>query len=113
MQELANRMAERGGEVVKALFKMGVMATITQTIDADTAELVVEEFGHKAKRVSADDIEIGLRADDGGHAAGEQQRRLASFERGQLALDHSLAGVAVAAVFLARQFLLNELDHRR
>ena len=65
VQELANRMAERGGEVVKALFKMGVMATITQTIDADTAELVVEEFGHKAKRVSADDIEIGLRADDG------------------------------------------------
>jgi translation initiation factor IF-2 len=61
VQELANRMAERGGDVVKALFKMGVMATITQTIDADTAELVVEEFGHRAKRVSADDIEIGLR----------------------------------------------------
>jgi translation initiation factor IF-2 len=61
VQELANRMAERGGEVVKALFKMGVMATITQTIDADTAELVVEEFGHRAKRVSADDVEIGLR----------------------------------------------------
>lgn len=65
VQELANRMAERGGEVVKALFKMGVMATITQTIDADTAELVVEEFGHKAKRVSADDIEIGLRDAEG------------------------------------------------
>ncbi|SMF74548.1 bacterial translation initiation factor 2 (bIF-2) [Tistlia consotensis] len=66
VQELANRMAERGGEVVKTLMKMGVMATITQSIDADTAELVVEEFGHRSKRVSAQDVEIGLRgsADD-------------------------------------------------
>ncbi len=60
VQELANRMAERGGEVVKALMKLGVMATITQSIDADTAELVVEEFGHKVKRVSEADVEIGL-----------------------------------------------------
>src|SRR3546814_16718208 len=41
--------------------KLGVMATINQTIDADTAELVVEEFGHKSKRVSAADVEIGMR----------------------------------------------------
>jgi translation initiation factor IF-2 len=61
VQELANRMAERGGEVIKALMKMGVMATINQTIDADTAELLVEEFGHRVKRVSAADIEIGLK----------------------------------------------------
>ncbi len=60
VQELAGRMAERGGEVVKSLMKMGVMATINQSIDADTAELIVEEFGHKAKRVSAADVEIGL-----------------------------------------------------
>ncbi|SDH38322.1 translation initiation factor IF-2 [Roseospirillum parvum] len=60
VQELANRMAERGANVIKALMKMGVMATITQSIDADTAELVVEEFGHKAKRVADSDIEIGL-----------------------------------------------------
>ena len=60
VQELANRMAERGGEVVKALMKMGVMTTITQTIDADTAELVIEEFGHKVKRVAASDVEIGM-----------------------------------------------------
>jgi len=60
VQELANRMAERGGEVVKTLMKLGVMATITQSIDADTAELVVEEFGHKVKRVSEADVEIGL-----------------------------------------------------
>ena len=60
VQELANRMAERGGEVVKALMKLGVMTTITQTIDADTAELVIGEFGHKVKRVSASDVEIGM-----------------------------------------------------
>ena len=58
--ELANRMAARGNEVVKALMKMGVMATITQAIDADTAELVVNEFGHRARRVSENDVEIGL-----------------------------------------------------
>jgi translation initiation factor IF-2 len=60
VQELANRMAERGGEVVKTLMKMGVMATINQSIDADTAELVVNEFGHHSKRVAESDVEIGL-----------------------------------------------------
>jgi len=60
VQELSNRMAERSVEVVKSLMKMGVMATIHQTIDADTAELVAEEFGHKVKRVSDSDVEIGL-----------------------------------------------------
>jgi translation initiation factor IF-2 len=60
VQELANRMAARAGEVVKTLFRMGVMATITQTIDADTAELVVTEFGHRPKRVSESDVELGL-----------------------------------------------------
>jgi translation initiation factor IF-2 len=60
VQELANRMAARGGEVVKALFRMGVMATLTQTIDADTAELVVNEFGHRVKRVAESDVEQGL-----------------------------------------------------
>ena len=60
VQELANRMAARTPDVIKALMKMGVMATITQSLDADTAQLVVEEFGHKVKRVSEDDVEIGL-----------------------------------------------------
>jgi len=60
VQELANRMAERGADVIKSLMKMGVMATITQSIDADTAELVVEEFGHRSKRVSEADVEVGL-----------------------------------------------------
>jgi translation initiation factor IF-2 len=57
VQELANRMAERGADVVKTLMKMGVMATINQTLDADTAQLVVEEFGHKFIRVSEADVE--------------------------------------------------------
>jgi translation initiation factor IF-2 len=60
VQELANRMAERGADVIKALMKMGIMANINQPLDADTAELVVAEFGHRARRVAAADIEIGL-----------------------------------------------------
>jgi len=60
VQELANRMAERGGDVIKALMRMGVMASINQNIDADTAELVVTEFGHNAKRVSDSDVLLGL-----------------------------------------------------
>jgi len=57
VQELSNRMAERGVDVIKALMKLGVMATITQTIDADTAELVAAEFGHRVKRVTEADVE--------------------------------------------------------
>ncbi len=64
VQELANRMAERSGDVIKALMKMGVMVTINQTIDADTAELVVSEFGHRVKRVAEADVEIGLKGGD-------------------------------------------------
>jgi len=62
--DLAQRMATRGADVVKALMKMGTMATVNQTIDAETAELIVEEFGHKAKRVSESDVEWGLRGDE-------------------------------------------------
>ncbi|MGH7084147.1 MAG: translation initiation factor IF-2 [Acetobacteraceae bacterium] len=60
VQELAARMAARTGDVIKVLMKLGVMATITQTLDADTAELVVQEFGHRTKRVSEADVELGL-----------------------------------------------------
>jgi translation initiation factor IF-2 len=60
VQELANRMAARTPEVIKTLMKLGVMATITQTLDTDTAELVVQEFGHRARRVSESDVEMGL-----------------------------------------------------
>nr|WP_294170325.1 translation initiation factor IF-2 [uncultured Sphingomonas sp.] len=61
--ELANRMAERGADLVKALFKMGSAVTLTQTIDQDTAELLVTEFGHNIKRVSESDIDIDTSAD--------------------------------------------------
>jgi len=60
--ELAQKMAVKGSEVVKALFKMGVMATINQTIDRDTAMLVVEELGHKAVEASEQGAEAALAA---------------------------------------------------
>ena len=63
VQELANRMAERGVDVIKSLMRMGVMATVNQVIDADTAELVVTEFGHRLRRVAESDVEIGLRGE--------------------------------------------------
>ena len=60
--ELAQKMAVKGSEVVKALFKMGVMATINQTIDRDTATLVVEELGHKVVEANANNAEAALAA---------------------------------------------------
>ncbi|UWQ04702.1 translation initiation factor IF-2 [Aliiroseovarius crassostreae] len=57
VSELANRMAERVADVVKSLMKMGMMVTQNQSIDADTAELIIEEFGHKIVRVSDADVE--------------------------------------------------------
>jgi translation initiation factor IF-2 len=57
VSELANRMAERVADVVKELMKMGMMVTQNQSIDADTAELIIEEFGHKVVRVSDADVE--------------------------------------------------------
>ncbi|MBN9087780.1 MAG: translation initiation factor IF-2 [Reyranella sp.] len=60
VQELAQRMSERGGDVIKTLMGMGVMATINQAIDPDTAELVVTEMGHRPKRVNEGDVETGL-----------------------------------------------------
>ena len=60
VQELANRMAEKSAEVIKKLMALGVMATINQPIDADTAQIIVEEFGHKFKRVADSDVEQGI-----------------------------------------------------
>jgi translation initiation factor IF-2 len=57
VSELANRMAERVADVVKSLMQAGIMVTQNQTIDADTAELIIEEFGHKSVRVSDSDVE--------------------------------------------------------
>ena len=60
VQELANRMAEKSAEVIKKLMGLGVMATINQPIDADTAQLIVEDFGHKFKRVAESDVEQAI-----------------------------------------------------
>ncbi|UWR33556.1 translation initiation factor IF-2 [Sulfitobacter sp. W027] len=57
VSELANRMAEKTGAVVKALMQNGMMVTQNESIDADTAELIIEEFGHKVVRVSDSDVE--------------------------------------------------------
>ena len=73
VQELANRMAERGVDVIGALMKLGTMVTMDQTIDADTAELVVAEFGHKLNRVAASDVEIGMAGGD--DAEGDMEAR--------------------------------------
>ena len=61
--ELAIRMAERGADLVKSLFKMGVVVTVNQTIDQDTAELLVTEFGHNIIRVSESDADIQAETD--------------------------------------------------
>ena len=79
-------MSERGADVIKTLMRMGVMATINQAIDPDTAELVVTEMGHRSKRVTEGDVETGLaetadadetlvRAAAGGHHHGPRRPR--------------------------------------
>jgi len=60
IQELANRMAERAVDVIRILMQQGHMAKITDTIDADTAQLIAEEFGHTVRRVAESDVEEGM-----------------------------------------------------
>ena len=61
VQELSKRMAEKSSNVMKALMKMGVMVTINQTIDADTAEIIAGEFGHKVKRIEDSDLLMDIK----------------------------------------------------
>ena len=65
VSDLADRMNEKKADLVKKLFSMGIKATINQTIDGDTAELLVMEFGHKPNRVSDSDIENVLKEEEG------------------------------------------------
>ncbi len=64
VKELANRMTEKSGDLIKSLMKMGMMATINESIDADTAEILVTEFGHNFKRENIADIEKDLISKD-------------------------------------------------
>ncbi|MCE2516428.1 MAG: translation initiation factor IF-2 [Alphaproteobacteria bacterium] len=73
VQELSNRMAERAADVIKELMKLGIMATVTQTIDAETAELIVTELGHKPNRVSEADVDI-ISSDDADDASSLKPR---------------------------------------
>ena len=73
--ELANKMAVKAAEVIKAMMSMGVMATINQILDQDTAILVVEEMGHKANPMSADDVEAALAALVAGEREGDSETR--------------------------------------
>jgi translation initiation factor IF-2 len=68
--ELAHRMSVKAAEVIKALMKLGTMATINQVLDQETAMIVVEEMGHKAKAAKLDDPEAYL-AESEEHAAAE------------------------------------------
>ncbi|MBB3763221.1 translation initiation factor IF-2 [Sphingomicrobium lutaoense] len=61
--ELAKRMGEKAADLVKSLFNMGMMVTVNQTVDQDTAELLVNEFGHKVQRVSESDVDIDTSED--------------------------------------------------
>ncbi len=64
VKELANRMTEKSGDLIKSLMKMGMMATINESIDADTAEILVTEFGHNFKRENIEDLEQDLISKD-------------------------------------------------
>ncbi len=74
--ELGNRMAVKAGEVIKTMMGMGVMATINQVLDQDTAVLVVEEMGHTAVMTSADDLELELQQRLVAAAAGADEEEL-------------------------------------
>lgn len=62
--ELANRMAERASDVIRELMKLGIMATTAQTIDSDTAEIIIDHFGHSAKKIQESDVEKILDYED-------------------------------------------------
>src|SRR3546814_695303 len=101
VQELANRMAEKGADLVKALFKMGMAVTVNQTIDQDTAELLVTEFGHNVKRVSESDIDLTLDTAEDSVDALEPRAPVVTImghvDHGKTSLLDALRGTGVAS----------------